>query len=194
MDENNSTPKLEKEAVTTIACKVCSEEIKNGAAKCVHCGSYQDWTRYVLRWTTLSVSLLSIMPLWGIAISIYNLSSKHAEVEAAIISCNHEEIVMAFANSGKIDGIITDAKFELVYDNTVIKPKYEVHALEDDSSFVVSPNLAPKLVTYKPYISNTPTVFVSRENNYSSCSIKATIDWVDFKGAKNKFVRKCKFP
>lgn len=193
MDENNSIPKLEKKAVTTIVCKVCSEEINNGAAKCVHCGSYQDWTRYVLRWTTLSVSLLGILPLWGIATSL-TFPSKNAEVEAVILSCNKSEIVVAFANSGKIAGIITDAQFELVYGNTVIKPKYEVRAFQHDPSFVVSPNLAPELVTYKPYISDTETIFVSRENNDSSCSIKATINWVDFKGAKNKFVRKCKCP
>ena len=38
-------------------CRVCMEEIREGAVKCIHCGSYQNWRRYL----AFSVVVLSLL-------------------------------------------------------------------------------------------------------------------------------------
>ncbi len=40
-------------------CKVCCEPINTSAIKCNKYGCYQDWTRHLLRWTALVISLLA---------------------------------------------------------------------------------------------------------------------------------------
>ena len=196
MVDNNSASQTEMTPVTTVACKVCFENIKDGASKCIHCGSYQDRFRHILRWTTLFVSILGIAPLWGIANSLHKLafSSNNANIEAAITSCGNSEIVVAFANSGKTDGIVTNTQLELVYKDKVITAKYDIRALNRPSNFVVSPNSTPILVTYKAYISDTETLFVPSGTNQPSRSMKVIVDWVDFKDTRKQLVRKCSCP
>ncbi len=71
-----------------------------------------------MRWSTVLVGLLGIVPLWGIASALHELafSPKTANVEAALTSCKTNQVTVAFANSGKFDGIVTDVNLFLVQD------------------------------------------------------------------------------
>lgn len=193
MEEVGTNQTATSSQIRAPACCVCREPIRAGATKCTHCGSYQDWSRHLLRWSTLLVSLLGIVPLWGIASSLNKIafSPKTANVEAVLTSCNKDRITVAFANSGKFDGIVTDVNFALMQDGKRNESDWE---LRPNSNVVVRPNEPPVLVTYLAYIGNTETDFISGPQTDKLCSFVVEINWMDFKGSTKKISRECSCP
>lgn len=188
-------------------CRVCREPIKSGAAKCIHCGSYQDWTRYLIRWSTILVLLLGIAPLWSIASTLKTVFSKTANIEAALTSYETDKITIAFTNSGKLDGIVTEIDFKILLNDKIKKTSYKVRPanivvspnkppvlVKYSADIVVSPNNPPVLVTYKAYIGNTPTEFISKDHGYTTCDYVMKIKWVDFRHNIKELSLKCTCP
>jgi hypothetical protein len=136
------------------------------------------------------------VPLWGIAGSLYKIafSPEIANIEAAITSCGEEEITIAFANSGKLDGIVTDVNFFLLQDGKRSKPDVKVRPTNGLSNIVISPNKPPVLVIYKAYIGDTETKFISKSQGSRSCFLVFEINWVDFKGSKKQISREWSCP
>jgi hypothetical protein len=192
-EETNQT-KLSSSAEVKDCC-VCGEPIKDSAKKCTQCGSYQDWTRHLLRWSTLLVALLGIAPLWGVANSLHKIafSQKTANIEAALTSCGREQITVAFSNSGQLDGIVTDVNFSLLENGKRTKT-FEVRAQNVLSDIVVSPKTPPVLTTYKAFSGNTETIFISKPNSHKSCFFVMDLNWIDFKGSTKNITRQCTCP
>lgn len=174
-------------------CRVCSEPIKSGAQKCNKCGSYQDWTRHLLRWSALLISIFGLAPLWSISMSLHDLASTpdKAVIEAAITKSTANEVSIAFTNSGKRDGIVTDVNFFILHAGSRVKRDVELRPTE---AFVVSPNKPPAVVGYKAYSGNTETNFFSNSNADPACLFIFDITWIDFKGTKKTITRQCSCP
>ena len=179
-----------------IQCKVCKEQIQAGASKCTECGSYQDWTRYLLRWSTLVVAILGLAPLWGIANSLKTiaLSSKTADISAVLTSCASDYFNLTLANSGNLAGIVTETNFRLKLNGKSHQPSYQVRASDDISDIVISPNQPPVQFKYQAYNRKMPTNFTSESIGYSSCQYALTIKWIDLKQNSNQLSLECECP
>lgn len=178
------------------SCRVCCEPIRAKALKCTHCGSYQDWTRHLLRWSALLVSLFALAPLWSISGSLSKLAfrEKAARIEAAIIGSSLDEIRIAYENSGDISGIVTAVNFAVNKDKIRTVPDVEVRGcVYDDAGncqlekeTLVSPNRPPKIVYYHAYIGNTRAKFIPESQAKQNCLYLLNIAWIDFAGSKRQ--------
>ena len=78
----------------TALCRVCKEDIRRGAMKCIHCDSFQDWRRYAtLSSTVLSllVALVSVLAL-GVPLLASSLKSENADVIVSIINAKPDHL------------------------------------------------------------------------------------------------------
>ena len=173
-------------------CKTCKELIPVGAIKCTKCNSYQDWTRYLLRWTTVIVVLIGLAPLWGAAISLYELAfSKRAPViEALITACTPKTISLAYINAGSLDGIVTGYNFKLEKNGKLQKKSYVVKP-NTQANLVITPEKPPTLVDVKAFIGETPAHFIRANQTPSDFVYHLTVKWSDFSDAKHELKRSC---
>lgn len=98
-----------------IPCKTCRKLIPSDAIKCTKCKAYQDWTRHRLRWNTVTIAIIGLLPLWGTDVSLYEpaFAKKQPIIEALITAYNAETFSLAYINSGTLDGIVTGYRFWL---------------------------------------------------------------------------------
>jgi len=192
--EPDDTLTTSTEKVTN--CRVCREPIKAGAIKCTRCGSYQDWTRHLLRWSALVVTLFALAPLWSISNSLSRLafSDKAANIAAAVTGCEQGSVRLVFENSGEISGIVTGVTFALLQDGERTIPDLVIRSNRGEEDIVISPQQPPVSVVYLPYIDNTPASFIPESRSRENCSYQLGIDWIDFAGSKRRLTRECRCP
>ena len=96
------------------ACVVCREEIRRGAQKCTHCGSYQNWTRHLFRWSGVVAAVAALYPLWTMAIALREIATPHQpQLRFAAVSCGAEVLSVAVANVGTSDGVLSGVAFRV---------------------------------------------------------------------------------
>jgi len=191
--KNSSSPSTEE----MTSCKVCREPIKVKAIKCTKCYSYQDWTRYLLRWSTLLVSLFALAPLWSISDSLSRLafSKKAAKIEAALTGCSQNEVRLVFENSGNTSGIITGVSFALLQEGKRITPRgLDIRGSQGEEDIVVSPNQPPARVSYRASIDNVEASFIPESRARQDCFYLLEIDWIDLAGSRQQLKRECRCP
>jgi hypothetical protein len=166
-----------------------------GATKCIKCGSYQDWTRHVLRWSAVIIAALGLVPLWGIATSLHQIAfaRRGPAIEAALISCAHAAMTVAYVNAGGVDGIVTEHAFVLEHGGSSHTPPYAVRP-DTTGDFLVSPGQPAKLVRLRAYIGGVETNLVSPGHGLSGCRYRLTVLWSEFKDRKHRLERTCPCP
>ena len=176
------------------SCQVCCEPIKIWAQKCIKCGSYQDWTRHLLRWSTLLVSLLALAPLWSLSGSVSKLAfaQKKAIIEAAVTACSYDEVRVAFENSGELSGIVTGVDFSVKQGADVRAPDGTMRNRLAEGDILVMPGKEPVMASYQAFIDGEPTNIISELFAQQDCSYLLNIRWTDFSGAEQQLVRECR--
>lgn len=104
-----------KENSTTTPCRVCKEEIKQGSNKCIHCGSFQDWRRYINFSNTvlaLLVALASVLS-WGIPAVKEALKADKSEIVFGLQKVSYDGITMLVSNIGTKSGGLSAATLEI---------------------------------------------------------------------------------
>lgn len=89
-------------------CKLCKEEIKNNAKICVHCGSYQNWKRY-LNFSSIILSLfIAVFTLSGFTYPYLKekLQPLKTELKATLMGTTSKYIYILFSNTGNRPGTI----------------------------------------------------------------------------------------
>lgn len=186
----------EDKQVAASYCRVCREPIRAKAVKCIKCGSYQDWTRYVLRWSTFLGSLFVLIQLWSIAGSLSTLAftEKTARIDAAITSCSQDEVRVAYENSGSISGIVTAVDLSLRIDGQKTTPDLDIRNSLAAEDVLVSPGAQPVRANYRAYIDNTPASFIAESMAERDCAYLLDIHWIDFTGAEQLLSKECRCP
>jgi len=96
--------KPQKSPAPQSECRVCKEPIRTGAQRCTHCGTFQNWRRYLTFSATvlsLLVALVSVLTV-GIPIVMNALIQKHAHVDVSLLERpQRHEFMLAVSNSGE---------------------------------------------------------------------------------------------
>jgi hypothetical protein len=102
-------------AAPTTPCVVCREPMQYGAEKCTKCDSYQDWSRYLTRWSAALTSVLALAPLSAIAVALYSLAATpQPDLRFAALACTQETVTVAVTNLGKAAGIVNGPTFRMI--------------------------------------------------------------------------------
>jgi hypothetical protein len=93
----------------TKPCKVCGEEIKKTARKCIHCDSYQDWRGSVSLSQTVLALLIALISVTTSAIPVLrdSLFTKNAAIRVAFEGANDKVITFLVSNIGTRPGSIS---------------------------------------------------------------------------------------
>ncbi len=182
-----------KQANGLTSCKVCCEPINPRALKCTKCGSYQDWSRHLLRWSALLVSLLALAPLWSLSSSVSKLAfhEKAARIEAAVTACNAEEVRVVFENSGELSAIVTGVDFSVLTRGEYAVPEVDIANQLSEGDILVVPNERPVKVVYRAFIQDEPTSFFPQQDS-PDCRFRLAINWTDLKGNAAQLSRECR--
>jgi hypothetical protein len=187
----------DKPASRKTNCRVCWEPIHPQAIKCTRCGSYQDWTRHLVRWSALFVSALALAPLWSISQSLTQLAiaeRKMARIEAALTACDVREVRVVYENSGELSGIVTDVRFALLLGGVRTDPDLKIIRSDGSGDIVISPGDGPIRAVYRAYIDNTEANFLPADSRPASCAYLLEFNWMDFSGSRQQLRRECACP
>ncbi len=164
-------------------CVVCRKTIDPGAKKCTECDSYQDWTRHILRYTTVVAAVLGIIPVATIAISLYEIAfgEKSANVSATLIRCSSDQLDIGFANLGEVPAIVSKVAFRSP-DTPGLPDKPAIRRTGDPPSpaFLVDPASGARIVSYQLFLGEMQTRFPQFPAEAETCNYHITIDTLQF--------------
>jgi hypothetical protein len=131
-------------------CVICCEPIIVGARKCNKCDSFQDWTRYVFRWSGLIAAIIALLPVWSIAVSLWRLAvPSEAKIHVSVLKCSRQEIDVAAANVGQRTGVIKSVAFEVVRNPPQSAAERDIRTLNADGLTPIKPS-DTIIIKYKP--------------------------------------------
>lgn len=147
-------------------CVVCAEVIPEGASKCTKCGSYQNWTRYILTVANVAAVIVAVAPLWAIAISLGRLALPDgADLSFQLQACAGDGITVTVANLGDTVGMVSGVQFD------VSRTPQRLDTTMDQRTLVpvqVVPPLKPNDVITIQYRSSTVGT-LPRKDNAKTC-------------------------
>jgi hypothetical protein len=106
-DTNPALPELPSQN-TTKPCKVCGEEIKLSAKKCIHCDTFQDWRSSLSFSTTVLSLLVALVSVLTAAIPVLNkeFTGKYSSLNFSYQSASQKYIFILASNTGNRPGTI----------------------------------------------------------------------------------------
>jgi hypothetical protein len=97
-------------------CKTCDEIIRERATKCVECGSYQDWRRFLTASTAVLALLVSAVATtvaaWPLVNNIWRRSDSSLRVAAAP-AFEYGHVYVLITNFGKRPGLVDELQLTL---------------------------------------------------------------------------------
>jgi len=138
----SDTKHFNPDANQTKRCRVCGEEINLTARKCIHCGSWQDWSRHLgLGTTVLSLTVaLTVVIGWVTPIVVTALTPANSRLIATFQAVNAQEISVLVSNQGVRPGTITGVGGLLIVGRDTNKENlFPLAANGDGRPMIVSP-------------------------------------------------------
>lgn len=120
-------------------CRECRRAIPKDARICTECSSYQDWRRWLFRWSGLLTAALAMVPLWTGAYSLWTLAVPDpAEVKIAIGGCKADQVLVRASNTGGEPALLGSPSVEYFLDGRWARFSMDFPMDEDD--FLLEPN------------------------------------------------------
>jgi len=145
--QNNNLPDREKDVDKTL-CTTCRELIKPNAKKCNHCGSYQDWRRFLGISSSVLALLVALVSTTSILLPILSdtLQEKDSRIELYFVGIYQRFFSLVATNHGIRAGFVPHAKL-ILYKNSDEKPV--VWDLEPRAEMLIVEGNATKPVMFR---------------------------------------------
>lgn len=175
----------------TTPCIVCKERIPFGAQVCTHCKSWQDWSRYLVRWRLPVATVLAMLPLWTGAISLYNIAFRRAaDVKILAVSCELATVSLAITNSGGHPGILGRSSVSLQVNGAVVGKPILLKASKEQA--IVRPQ-ETFVLNLRPLIEDVPTS-IPVPISAKACSYRVVTTVREFQGSSHELTTSCSCP
>lgn len=89
-----------KEVQAKLCCE-CSQSIKIASKKCHHCGSYQNWYRFIGIYAVIAGFILTIISILAAQPIKDLIENKRADLKVSILKSDHTSMVFMLSNIGK---------------------------------------------------------------------------------------------
>lgn len=93
-------------------CCDCKNIIHDGAKKCQHCSSYQNWLRHASTFGLCAGFFLTLLSIWAIPFVSGTFQEKKAEIVTSIISGEQYKLEFMIANTGNQPAAITSIEID----------------------------------------------------------------------------------
>lgn len=127
-------------------CIVCKSDIAAGAIKCVHCGSYQNFRRYIVLGNTalsLIVALSAVLTVL-IPIVIDAMKKEEDRIHASIMEAVSGGYLVSFINTGTRPGAIGPIASLIISDKPLVPSNVDPSC--SDGDFLIDDDYLDKLV------------------------------------------------
>ena len=135
----NGTPAHDEK----IPCVVCREPILPGAKVCVHCNRSQNWTRHLMRWSTIAGAIVAVMSLVSTSISLRGLISSPANLKVIPLACEKESVALAVSNLGDKPGMVRRVAVQIMADGSLLQKEAVLTAASGQK--IVKPHETEKI-------------------------------------------------
>ncbi len=137
-------------ALTKVRCRACREEILEGARKCVHCDSYQDWRRYLNVSSSILALLVALVSVTSIMLPILGktLRGENSKIDLIFIGIEKNFFTLVATNRGPRPGVVPYATLELTGQNGQavtwkLEPRTELFVVNGDTTKRITFRLQP---------------------------------------------------
>lgn len=133
-----------------IVCKVCCESIQDGARKCIHCDSFQDWRRFLNMSGTVLALLVALITVSSTALPqmIALLTPSFSEVSVVQRGFKGNQLAFHMVNSGTAEASFISARLEGTLDEEI----QEVDLEELGAGFPILPAVPRPLWVHIPIV------------------------------------------
>ena len=174
------------EKIEMTHCRICNEDIRVGARKCVHCDSYQVWWRGLFNLSALILSLL--VALISVFTTAYPtivslLTPDKTKIKYALLECEADFINMVVVNEGENIGYLNAAKYESI-EKKKVTPGHPVTISWPTQTPPGLKTKEPVPVTLKP----TSSGKFPQADSDDECSIVVSISVLDLVGNEIRWV------
>jgi hypothetical protein len=99
-----------------IKCRVCFEPLHKGAVKCIHCGSFQNWQRFLNIGSGILSLLVALIAVLTVAVPIIksSLTTKRPDVHFTLIKYEPKTMHIICSNLGNRSGILKQATLRIL--------------------------------------------------------------------------------
>ena len=133
-----TTPKQIGGPPSKVRCRVCLNEIYEGAKKCTECESFQNWRRHLVLGTTtltLVIALLSVLGSVAPKISrIFDPPADQVEIQVVAVSAARGEVRLVASNAGERAGVIHSARIRAPESAAVSQSSWELFLISDSQA------------------------------------------------------------
>ena len=185
----NSTPAPDKEE--KVACVVCREPIRLGAKVCVHCERAQDWTRHLIRWSTLAAAAVAVLSLVSAALSLRELVPRSANLSVIPLACESESVELAVSNLGDKPGMIRKVSLKFRVDGNLGDKKMLLAAMKGEK--IIAPHETSN-IEYKRFIADAEASFSVPSVDTKTCEYVISVQTADFEGIEAQQEVECHCP
>lgn len=183
-------PQESREAETP--CLVCRQAISLGAKKCPKCGSFQDWSRHIFRWSGLATAVVALLPMWGIMLSLWRIAMPGAAtIAVSVLSCDRTAITAAIANTGQRTTVVEGVEFKVIRDPAVAVDVYRDERVLTPEDF--KPIKAGDMLIAKYRHSDQGADLPTRKES-KSCLFQLTFTATSFEAKPAQSVASCNCP
>jgi predicted nucleic acid-binding Zn ribbon protein len=177
-------------------CVVCHKEIEPGAQKCTECDSYQNWTRYLFRYTGIITAILGIVPVVTIAVSLYEIAftEKISDVRAVLVRCGPQKLDIGIANVGNAPAIVSNVSFRSPNTTPIGKLKIRRSGKDASPTFLVDPAAPAQILSYEAYVGETSTRFPQFPEGAAECEYLVTVETLQFDQQTHRRELRCDCP
>jgi hypothetical protein len=185
------------ESRSSKACTTCGEKIAASARKCIHCGTWQDWRRYLVFSNTVLALLVALVSVAAVAGPVFRdmLVTKDSRLIGSFQGVTDNEAVFVIFNSGNRPGTTGEVSVliaSLFPDGGIDSPVLTKHLSPAsnyrEEAFFVEPGQS-KVIKYTS--SEPQATFADIETGRLQCGI--SINLTNFLGRRSEpcFVSDC---
>jgi predicted nucleic acid-binding Zn ribbon protein len=171
-----------------VPCVVCQEPIRQGAKVCMHCDRVQDWTRHLMRWSTLAGAAVAVLSLVSAAFSLRELIPTPANLKVIPIACGSESVELAVSNLGDKPGMLQQVSLRFREDGKLGDKILLLTAVKGEK--IIAAHKTNKL-EYKWFVADTVASFSGRFMGTKDCAYVISVKTVDFEGVEVQQEVKC---
>lgn len=164
-------------------CCDCKNQIHDGAKKCHHCGSYQNWIRHFNTFALFTGFSLTLLSIWTIPFINGAFQSKQAELATSIIGGEYNKLEFMIANTGNQPAAITSIEIDSKFSTWYLDNQLAGSLLEPGQAKVLNAsNGAPIPSPLSPQVEN---ILDSRGELKKNCTL--VIQYVELNGSNKAF-------